>query len=113
MHVKSTLSSLPMYFFFLSIFISCHVGNQMMNSNFNWWFEIQSPLRCIVLGIRKLSIFYQVLLSKLSWCFVEERDHFREKIYCFKIRFIYNLFFLIADISYIESNDEFNFHLVD
>ena len=82
--LKSTLSSLPIYF--LSLFtIPTHVANKIekLQRDFLWgdskthlieWDKFCAPIANGGLGIRKLTTFNKALLGKWLWRFGKEED---------------------------------------
>ena len=88
--LKSTLSSLPIYF--LSLFtIPTHVANKIekLQRDFLWgdskthlieWDKVCAPIANGGLGIRKLTTFNKALIGKWLWRFGKEEDRLWRRV---------------------------------
>ena len=90
MLLKSTLSSLPIYFLLLFT-IPTHVANKIekLQRDFLWgdskthlvgWDKICTPIANGGLGIRKLTTFNKALLGKWLWRFGKEEDRLWRRV---------------------------------
>ena len=96
--LKSTLSSLPTFFFFFNLFSPfLHMANKIekLQRDFMWgdskthlfgWDKVCMPITNSGLGIRKWTTFNKALLGKWLWCFGIEENRFWRRVVALKFR---------------------------